>query len=89
MKSNQLEPQVLALASGTIGRVKPLSPPSKIRSLLKTRRKLIRDVDFICNYLGIRDWTLNLDWSQKAEFNAAEEKDWNRLEQWCRIGRPT
>ncbi len=35
------------------------------------------DVDFICNYLGNRAWTLNLEWSHKAEFNAAEEKDWN------------
>ena len=40
-------------------------------------RELIRDVDFICNYLGNRAWTLNLDWSHNAEFNAAEEKDWN------------
>jgi len=35
------------------------------------------DVEFICNYLGNRAWTLNLEWSHKAEFNAAEEKDWN------------
>ena len=35
------------------------------------------DVDFICNYLGNHAWTLNLDWSHKTEFNAAEEKDWN------------
>jgi len=35
------------------------------------------DVDFICNYLGNRAWTLNLEWSHKTEFNAAEEKDWN------------
>lgn len=35
------------------------------------------DVDFICNYMGNRAWTLGLDWSHKAEFNAAEEHDWN------------
>ncbi|KAL9187053.1 hypothetical protein ACHAXT_010773 [Thalassiosira profunda] len=35
------------------------------------------DVDFVCNYLGNRAWTLNLDWDHKAEFQAAEEKDWN------------
>lgn len=35
------------------------------------------DVDFVCNYLGNRAWTLNLDWKHKAEFQAAEEKDWN------------
>jgi len=35
------------------------------------------DLDFVCNYLGNRAWTLNLDWKHKAEFNAAEEHDWN------------
>ena len=35
------------------------------------------DVDFVCNYLGNRAWTLNLDWTHKADFNAAQEKDWN------------
>ena len=35
------------------------------------------DLDFICNYMGNRAWTLNLDWDHKSEFNAAEEKDWN------------
>ena len=35
------------------------------------------DVDFICNYLGNRAWTLNLDWNHSTEFQAAEEKDWN------------
>jgi len=35
------------------------------------------DLDFICNYLGNRAWTLNLDWNHKAEFNAADEHDWN------------
>lgn len=35
------------------------------------------DVDFVCNYLGNRAWTLNLDWDHKKEFNAADEKDWN------------
>ena len=31
----------------------------------------------VCNYLGNRAWTLNLDWKHKAEFNDAEEHDWN------------
>ena len=35
------------------------------------------DVDFICNYLGNRAWTVALDWDHKDEFNAAEDKDWN------------
>jgi cathepsin A (carboxypeptidase C) len=32
------------------------------------------DVDFICNWLGNKHWTLKLDWSHKEDFNAAEEK---------------
>jgi len=35
------------------------------------------DIDFVCNYLGNRAWTLNLDWDHKTEFQAAQEKDWN------------
>lgn len=35
------------------------------------------DLDFICNYMGNHAWTMNLDWDHKAEFNAAEERDWN------------
>mmetsp|Transcript_29880 Transcript_29880/g.54929 ORF Transcript_29880/g.54929 Transcript_29880/m.54929 type:complete len:637 (-) Transcript_29880:854-2764(-) len=35
------------------------------------------DLDFICNYMGNRAWTLNLDWDHNTEFNAAEEHDWN------------
>ena len=34
------------------------------------------DVDFICNWLGNQAWTLGLEWSGKAGFNAAEFKDW-------------
>lgn len=34
------------------------------------------DVDFICNYLGNKAWTLGLDWKHKQEFNDAEEKEW-------------
>eukprot|EP00931_Biecheleriopsis_adriatica_P016651 TRINITY_DN12224_c0_g1_i2.p1 TRINITY_DN12224_c0_g1~~TRINITY_DN12224_c0_g1_i2.p1 ORF type:complete len:484 (+),score=124.27 TRINITY_DN12224_c0_g1_i2:86-1537(+) len=32
------------------------------------------DQDFICNWLGNEKWTLALDWSHKAEFNAALKK---------------
>jgi len=35
------------------------------------------DLDFICNYMGNRAWTLKLDWEHKKCFNAAEEHDWN------------
>jgi carboxypeptidase C (cathepsin A) len=31
----------------------------------------------VCNYLGNRAWTLKLDWDHTADFNAAQEKDWN------------
>jgi cathepsin A (carboxypeptidase C) len=34
------------------------------------------DVDFICNYLGNRAWTLGLDWKHGTDFRAAEEHDW-------------
>jgi cathepsin A (carboxypeptidase C) len=34
------------------------------------------DVDFICNYLGNRAWTLALKWDGSAEFNAAKEHEW-------------
>jgi len=32
------------------------------------------DVDFICNWLGNKHWTLKLEWPHKDEFNAAQEK---------------
>jgi len=32
------------------------------------------DVDYICNWLGNKAWTLKLDWSGKEGFNAAEDK---------------
>lgn len=35
------------------------------------------DVDFICNYLGNQAWTKELEWSHKADFNAAGSHDWN------------
>ncbi|KAL3778858.1 hypothetical protein HJC23_001469 [Cyclotella cryptica] len=35
------------------------------------------DVDFICNYLGNKAWTTELEWNHGAEFKAAEDHDWN------------
>jgi len=32
------------------------------------------DVDYICNWLGNKKWTLNLEWPNKSEFNAAADK---------------
>eukprot|EP00300_Choanocystis_sp_HF-7_P036322 c52165_g1_i1.p1 GENE.c52165_g1_i1~~c52165_g1_i1.p1 ORF type:complete len:460 (-),score=89.00 c52165_g1_i1:56-1435(-) len=34
------------------------------------------DVDFICNWLGNKAWTLALDWVGKSEFNNAEDHPW-------------
>jgi cathepsin A (carboxypeptidase C) len=34
------------------------------------------DVDFICNYLGNKAWTLKLEWDGKESFNGAEEHSW-------------
>lgn len=34
------------------------------------------DVDYICNYLGNRAWTLALEWNHKDEFNAAPDHQW-------------
>jgi cathepsin A (carboxypeptidase C) len=34
------------------------------------------DVDFICNYLGNKAWTLGLEWDGGDDFRAAEEHDW-------------
>merc|ERR1712194_447811 len=34
------------------------------------------DVDYICNWLGNKAWTLKLDWQGKAAFNAADDADY-------------
>lgn len=34
------------------------------------------DADFIVNWLGCKAWTLELEWSKKAQFAAAEDKSW-------------
>jgi cathepsin A (carboxypeptidase C) len=36
------------------------------------------DVDFICNYLGNRAWTLGLEWNSGEDFRKAEEHDWKQ-----------
>jgi len=38
------------------------------------------DVDYICNYLGNRAWTLSLGWKFQNEFNAAEDHEWGKGE---------
>lgn len=32
--------------------------------------------DFLCNWAGIRDWTLNLEWSGQEEFGQEELREW-------------
>jgi len=34
------------------------------------------DVDFICNWLGNKAWTMELDWPGKADYNKATDKEW-------------
>mmetsp|Transcript_4698 Transcript_4698/g.6656 ORF Transcript_4698/g.6656 Transcript_4698/m.6656 type:complete len:454 (-) Transcript_4698:236-1597(-) len=34
------------------------------------------DVDFICNWIGNKEWTKALDWPGKAKFNEASDDDW-------------
>eukprot|EP00996_Jenningsia_fusiforme_P000424 NODE_1368_length_1565_cov_54.450528_g1230_i0.p1 GENE.NODE_1368_length_1565_cov_54.450528_g1230_i0~~NODE_1368_length_1565_cov_54.450528_g1230_i0.p1 ORF type:complete len:454 (+),score=54.26 NODE_1368_length_1565_cov_54.450528_g1230_i0:49-1410(+) len=34
------------------------------------------DVDFICNWVGNKAWTLAMDWPGKAGFNAAADNEW-------------
>jgi len=33
------------------------------------------EMDFMCNWMGNLAWTLDLEWSGKADFNLAEAKD--------------
>lgn len=48
----------------------------KIPDLLESGVRVLiyaGDVDFICNWLGNKHWTLKLAWTHQADFNAAEE----------------
>jgi len=38
------------------------------------------DVDFICNYMGNRAWTLGLDWESGDEFRSAGDHEWGQGE---------
>ena len=35
------------------------------------------DVDFICNWMGNKAWTLALNWTHQSDFNKAPDHDWN------------
>jgi cathepsin A (carboxypeptidase C) len=55
------------------------SQKEKIPPVLKNGvRTLIYagDVDFICNWMGNKAWTLALQWPGKEAFNAAKDKKW-------------
>ena len=34
------------------------------------------DVDFVCNWIGNKAWTVALDWQSKEAFSAAEDHEW-------------
>jgi cathepsin A (carboxypeptidase C) len=34
------------------------------------------DADFICNWIGNKAWTLELQWTGSGEFNAAKDQPW-------------
>lgn len=49
----------------------------KLPDLLKSGIRVMiyaGDVDYICNWLGNKHWTLALEWEHKTEFAAAEDK---------------
>ena len=33
--------------------------------------------DFVCNYIGGREWTLAMEWPGQNGFNSASENPWN------------
>merc|ERR1711908_97127 len=48
----------------------------KIPAMLKSGIRVMiyaGDVDYICNWLGNKKWTLAMEWPHKTEFNAASD----------------
>lgn len=45
------------------------------------------DVDYICNWLGNKHWTLKLEWPHKDDFGAAEDKDYFLEDGKTKLGR--
>merc|ERR1719221_2358388 len=63
---------------------------TKIPDLLKDGIRVMiyaGDVDFICNWLGNKHWTLALEWPHKADFNAAEDKSYMLKDGKTQMGR--
>jgi cathepsin A (carboxypeptidase C) len=51
----------------------------KIPDLLANGKRVLiyaGDMDYICNWIGNKHWTLALDWPHKTEFNAAADTEW-------------
>ena len=38
--------------------------------------KLIRAIDWVCNFVANWDWLTVLDWTGAESFNAAKTRDW-------------
>eukprot|EP00045_Choanoeca_perplexa_P000768 m.16020 g.16020 ORF g.16020 m.16020 type:complete len:445 (-) comp10529_c0_seq1:208-1542(-) len=54
----------------------------KVSGLLANKTRVLiyaGDVDYICNWIGNKQWTLALDWSGKADFNNAGDNPWNTV----------
>merc|ERR1712021_2103 len=52
---------------------------TKIPDLLANGTRVLiyaGDVDFICNWIGNKAWTMALDWPSKAAFNSAKDEPW-------------
>merc|ERR1712048_1204983 len=63
---------------------------TKIPDMLKSGVRIMvyaGDVDYICNWLGNKKWTLALDWPHKADFNAADDKPYMLADGQTQLGR--
>ncbi|EDQ86217.1 uncharacterized protein MONBRDRAFT_38492 [Monosiga brevicollis MX1] len=53
---------------------------TKVSGLLANNTRVLiyaGDVDFICNWIGNKHWTLALDWAGNAAYNNATDAGWN------------
>jgi cathepsin A (carboxypeptidase C) len=55
---------------------------TKVSGLLANNTRVLiyaGDVDYICNWIGNKQWTLALDWAGKTAFNSAGDNAWNTV----------